>query len=156
MKIFIICSKSFYDKIPDIKKRLENNGHEVGLPNCFDDPSTEARYRALGQEEHAQWKASMIRHSEEIILKHDAVLVLNFEKHGTPNYVGGATFLEMYDAFRLGKRIYLFNDIPDGILKDEIIGLNPLLINNDILSLTFFLCNLGNSLGILEDISNIS
>ena len=40
----------------------------------------------------------------------DAVLVLNLdkEKNGEilKNYIGGATFLEMYDAFRLGKKIY--------------------------------------------------
>lgn len=132
MKIFIICSKSFYDRIPDIKKYLENNGHEVSLPNCFDDPTTEARYRELGQEEHSQWKASMIRHSEEVISKHDAVLVLNFEKHGVSNYIGGATFLEMYDAFRLNKKIYILSGIPEGILKDEIIGLNPILIDGNL------------------------
>jgi hypothetical protein len=62
----------------------------------------------------------------------DSVLVLNFEKNGQTNYIGGATFLEMYDAFRLGKKIYMFNNIPEGILKDEIIGFNPILINGDL------------------------
>jgi len=38
MKIFIICSKVFYEKIPEIKKKLEDAGHEITLPNCFDDP----------------------------------------------------------------------------------------------------------------------
>jgi hypothetical protein len=132
MKIFIICSKSFYDRIPEIKKTLESNGHIITLPNCFDDPMTEARYRELGFEEHAKWKSSMIKHSEEVIKKQDAVLVLNFEKHGISNYIGGATFLEMYDAFKLNKKIYLFNNIPEGILKDEISGFHPMLINSDL------------------------
>lgn len=132
MKIFIICSKAFYDKIPEIKNELEKTGHEITLPNCFDDPGTESRYRDLGFEEHSKWKSSMIKHSEDMIKNQDAVLVLNFEKHGIKNYIGGATFLEMYDAFRLGKKIYLFNDIPEGILKDEIIGFNPILINADL------------------------
>ncbi|MDD2180984.1 MAG: hypothetical protein PHW32_01295 [Bacilli bacterium] len=61
--------------------------------------------------------------------KVDIVLVLNFDKDGYKNYIGGATFLEMYDAFRLGKKIYLYNDIPEGILEDEIIGFNPIIIN---------------------------
>lgn len=38
----------------------------------------------------------------------------------------------MYDAFRLGKKIYLFNDIPDGILHDEITGVEPILIETDL------------------------
>lgn len=132
MKIFIICSKAFYDRIPEIKKVLEDNGHLITLPNCFDDPTTEARYRELGFEEHSKWKSEMIKHSEDVIKGQDAVLVLNFQKHGIENYIGGATFLEMYDAFRLGKKIYLYNNIPDGILKDEIIGFAPIIINGDL------------------------
>jgi hypothetical protein len=38
----------------------------------------------------------------------------------------------MYDAFRLGKKIYLYNDIPEGILKDEIIGFSPILIKSNL------------------------
>jgi hypothetical protein len=132
MKIFIICSKKFYYKIPDIKMELEGMGHIITLPNCFDDPNTEERYRNLGNEEHSKWKAEMLKHSTDVIENNDAVLVLNFEKHEMKNYIGGATFLEMYDAFRLNKKIYLYNDIPDGILKDEIIGFNPILLNSDL------------------------
>lgn len=74
----------------------------------------------------------MIKHSEEVISGVDAVLVLNYTKNGVQNYIGGATFLEMYDAFRLGKTIYMINDIPDGLLKDEIIGFNPTILNGDL------------------------
>ena len=123
MKLFLICSKAFYGAIPPIQKELEAAGHTVTLPNCYDDPGTEARYREMGDKEHAEWKAGMLRHSQEVIENNDAVLVLNFEKNGQPNYIGGATFLEMYDAFRMGKKIYMYNDVPDNMLKDEISGL---------------------------------
>jgi len=130
MKIFLICSKAFYDKIPDIKTTLEKAGHVITLPNCFDDPQEESRHR--GTETHAQWKSEKIKHSTGVIEKQDAVLVLNFKKNDVANYVGGATFLEMYDAFRLGKNIFLLNDIPEGILKDEIIGFAPVLLNGNL------------------------
>lgn len=136
MKIFIICSKKFYDKIPDIKSELEDSGHQISLPNCFDDPETEDRYRNLGAEEHSKWKGEMLRHSTGVIENNDAVLVLNFEKHGMKNYIGGATFLEMYDAFRLGKKIYLYNNIPEGILQDEIIGFGPTVLGGDLSKIT--------------------
>lgn len=132
MKIFLICSKKFYDIIPQIKDELELSGHEVTLPNCFDDPATEGRYRNIGIEEHAKWKSGMIRQSETVINDIDAVLVVNMEKNGVPNYIGGATFLEMYDAFRLNKKIFLYNGIPDGILTDEIIGFSPVIIDGDL------------------------
>ena len=130
MKIFIICSKAFYDKIPPIKQTLENMGHEITLPNCYDHPETEATFRGTSQ--HAEWKAQMIRHSEQVISGMDAVLVLNFDKNGQRNYIGGATFLEIYDAFRLGKKIFFMNDLPEGMLKDELIGFSPIIIRADL------------------------
>jgi len=130
MKIFIICSKAFYDRIPTIKSKLESMGHIITLPNCYDNPGLESEVRGTAQ--HANWKSEMVKHSEKVISAVDSVLVLNYEKNGIPNYLGGATFLEMYDAFRLGKQIYMMNDIPEGILQDEIIGLNPIIINGDL------------------------
>lgn len=132
MKILIICSKKFYSNIPEIKNSLENMGHDVLLPNCYLDPGTEDRFRNLGIKEHADFKRKMFNQSENIISNIDSVLVLNFNKNGTDNYIGGATFLEMYDAFRMNKKIYLYNDIPEGILKDEIIGFSPILIKGDL------------------------
>lgn len=130
MKIFLICSKSFYGKVEEYKNKLEMMGHKIVLPNCYDAPETESKYR--GTKEHAVWKASMIKHSEEVIKDLDAVLVLNFDKNGQKNYIGGATFLEIYDAFRLGKKIYFINDLPEGMLKDELIGFAPTVLNGDL------------------------
>ena len=130
MKIFIICSKAFYNKIPHIREELENMGHTIILPNCYDAPETESRFR--GTNEHANWKSEMIKHSKEVISNVDSVFVLNYEKNGIENYIGGATFLEMYDAFRLDKQIYMMNDIPKGLLEDEIIGFNPVILNGDL------------------------
>ena len=136
MKILIICSKKFYSKIEEVKKILEEKNIEVFLPNCYDDPTTEQRMWNLGKEEHQKFKAKMYKQSEDTISEMDAVLVLNLdkEKNGEvfKNYIGGATFLEMYDAFRLGKKIYLYNDIPNGMLFDEIEGFGPIIINGDL------------------------
>lgn len=139
MKILIICSKKFYNRIPKIKEELEQNGHIVYLPNCYDSPDTEDQMRQLGYNEHKEFKARMFRQSEEVIKEMDAVLVLNFDKEKDgqvfKNYIGGATFLEMYDAFRFDKKIYLYNDIPSGILQDEIEGFDPQLIKGNINSI---------------------
>ena len=133
MKILLICSKIFYENVLSFKKQLEEMGHEVYLPNCFDAPETESLYREKGIEEHAKFKARMFRQSEETISKMDAVLVLNFDKSNEEkNYIGGATFLEIYDAFRLGKKIFFMNDLPEGMLKDELIGFNGTVINEDL------------------------
>ena len=136
MKILIICSKKFYSKIEEVKNILEKKNIEVFLPNCYDDPTAEQKAWDLGVEEHQKFKAKMYKQSEDTIKKMDAVLVLNLDKEKDSkilkNYIGGATFLEMYDAFRLGKKIYLYNDIPDGMLYDEIEGFGPIIINGDL------------------------
>ena len=136
MKILIICSKRFYEKIPNIKNELEQKNIQIFLPNCYDDPKTEERMWNLGREKHQEFKAQMYKQSEEIIKNMDAVLVLNFDKITDEkiekNYIGGAAFLEIYDAFRLNKKIYLYNDIPEGMLYDEIQGFAPIIINGDL------------------------
>lgn len=136
MKIFIICSKKFYDKIPEIKDKLEDMGIETYLPNCYDDPATESRMWELGKEAHQKFKAEMYKQSEDTISQMDGVLVLNFDKIADgvtyKNYIGGATFLEIYDAFRMNKKIYLYNDIPDGMLYDELQGFAPIILNGDL------------------------
>jgi hypothetical protein len=132
MKIFLICSKRFYSKVPPIKQALEDNGHIITLPNSYNDPAMEDKMRNLSAAEHATWKASMLHHSEEVIAGVDAVLVLNFKKDDQENYIGGATFLEMYDAFRLGKKIFLYNEVSKSMLRDEILGFQPMVINGDL------------------------
>lgn len=136
MKILVICSKKFYSKIEEVKKDLEKKDIEVFLPNCYNDPTAEQKAWDLGAEEHQKFKAKMYKQSEATIKKMDAVLVLNLDKEKDgkilKNYIGGATFLEMYDAFRLGKKIYLYNDIPDGMLYDEIEGFGPIIIDGNL------------------------
>lgn len=132
MKIWIICSKLFYDRIEPIKEALEKQGHEITLPNSYYHPSWEQESWDKSPEEHIRFKQHMFELSRNIAKTVDAALVLNFEKHGIPNYIGGATFLEIYDAFCENREIYLVNDIPRGILFDEIQGMDPVVIHGDL------------------------
>ena len=109
MRIFIISSASFYEKIEPIKLELENMGHTIFLPNTYDNPNLEKETWKKGFKAHAELEKELFKKSEDTIKNVDAVLCVNYEKHGIENYIGGATFLEMYDAFRLGKKIYLYN-----------------------------------------------
>lgn len=132
MKVFVICSKAFYKDIPPIKEKLEKMGHEVVLPNSYDTPNAEKESWNLGAKEHAEFKAKMFRLSAEKIDAMDAVLTLNFDKNGNKNYIGGATFIELYEAFMKNKKIFLYNDIPEGMLYDEISGFSPIVIHGNI------------------------
>jgi hypothetical protein len=132
MKIFIVCSKHFYGRIAEIKTVLEQAGHCITMPNSYDEPMQEERMKNTGAAEHAAWKAMMLKRDAQNVGQNDAVLVLNFEKKGQQNYIGGATFLEIAKAFELGKKIYLYNPVPDNIFKDELLGMQPTVINGNL------------------------
>ena len=132
MKIFIVCSKYFYDRIVPVKSFLEERGHEIVLPNSFYNPSSESVAKMKGQKEHVEFKGEMFRKSKDKIKGVDVVLVLNLEKRGIPNYIGGATFLEIYDAWQFGKKIFFYNDLPNCSFTDELIGFDPVVINGDL------------------------
>ena len=132
MKIFICCSKYLYSKIPPIKDFLEERGHQVTLPNSYEDPMAEEKMKQQGIKIHAEWKGNMIKLQKEKIMNNEAIIVLNMEKNGGKDYIGGATFLEMFKAWELNKKIFLYGDIPEGILKDEINAFSPILLKGDL------------------------
>ena len=45
MKILVICSKTFYNRIEPIKQKLEEMGHSIELPNSYDNPGAEKEAR---------------------------------------------------------------------------------------------------------------
>ena len=136
MKILIVCSTSFYNRIEEIKSILENKNYEVILPNCYDEPVTNEDNKKMSHEEYIEFFKEMYYESRNKISEVDAILVLKFdkEKHGIDykNYIGASTFLEMYEAYMQNKKIYIYNDYPDNMLYDEIKGFNPVLLNGDL------------------------
>lgn len=142
MKITICGSIAVYENMLEIKKKLEELGHEVDLPplkvkNKVGDLIPVEEYYAIrksGVDEPWIWERK-----KEAILTHyrkeewaDAILVTNFEKNGITGYIGGNTLMEMGVAFFLNKPIYLLNPIPEVSYKEEILGMQPIVINNDL------------------------
>jgi len=86
------------------------------------------------QKEHAQVKIEYdyMRYHYNEIVGSDAVLVLNFDKNGIKNYIGGNTLMEIGFAYVNNKKIFLLSPIPDMNYKDEIVACQPIVINNDL------------------------
>jgi len=102
------------------------------MPNSYDDPFKEEKMKKLSEKEHIIWKGEMLKKDEENISPQDAILVLNFEKNKIPNYIGGATFLEIYTAWRLNKKIFFYNPLPNCSFTDELIAMQPIILNGDL------------------------
>ena len=62
----------------------------------------------------------------------EAVLILNYDKDSIPNCIGTNTLMEMGLAFYLDKKLFLLNDIPETSYKEEVLGMKPLVINQDL------------------------
>jgi hypothetical protein len=132
MRVFICASRSNYHRVPSIQRELERRDHVVTLPNNYDDPAREERIKSSTPTEYRRWKARMLGVQREKVQANDAVLVLNFDKGESRNYLGGATFLEVFKAWELGRRIFFLNPLPDGILRDELDAMSPVVIDGDL------------------------
>lgn len=140
MRIVICGSVNFPEKMKEIKSELEARGHEAVLPysiikhNLTTYEDTERLKRSKGYLEKE--KPLFTRKHFDEIKNSDAILVVNVEKNGIPNYIGGATFAEMVFAYYMEKKIFLLNPIPTheklAFFRDEIEAVQPVIINGNL------------------------
>ena len=130
MKIAICGSMAFTEQMFAAKEELEKLGHE-GVVSGFGE-----QYLGKTPEEvdelklHHKYEKDAIREFWEEIKNSDAILVLNYDRKGIPNYIGGNAFMEIGFAYVLNKKIFLLNPIP-GIeyYKSEIEAMKPTILN---------------------------
>jgi len=136
-KAITICSSAnFYRQAVDIQTKLEAKGIKVNMPD------TAERMKKSGDfdvEHYKTWfndnndyhkKTALMRGHFKKVAEGDAILVLNYEKHGIPNYIGGNVLMEMGLAFYLAKPIYILNEIPQkSIFLEEILGVVPIVLH---------------------------
>ena len=143
MKITICGSIAFYNEMLDVKEKLEQLGHQVKLPpfEVKDDngnmiPVKEYYSIRKAETDDTSWiwdrKEEAMRLHFQKVEWSDPVLILNHDKNGVSNYVGANTLLELGLAFHLNKKLFLLNNIPDIGCKEEILGMKPSVINNDL------------------------
>src|SRR3989338_620964 len=103
MKIAICGSMVFTDKMLEVKMQLEELGHHVFVSGFADSykGKQEKEIEDLSLVDKHQNDA--IREFWDKIKKSDAILVLNFDRKGVKNYIGGNTFIEIGFAHVLEK-----------------------------------------------------
>ncbi|MEK7583917.1 MAG: hypothetical protein AAB490_01620 [Patescibacteria group bacterium] len=145
MTIAIVASIDFTPKIQEVADRLSKDGHKVDIPftsqRIINGELTLEEFIAEKEKngDGLFRKAAMRKIKDDVIIRYynkikecDAILVLNLEKKGITNYIGGNALIEIAFAHVLGKKIYLLNDIPDILYTDEIIAMQPIIINGDL------------------------
>jgi len=86
----------------------------------------------FSDDEIIKTKGWLIRRQIANIAKAKAVLIANYYKNGVDNYIGSNTFLELGVGFIYAKPLYLLNEVPKQDNREEILALEPIVLNGDI------------------------
>lgn len=135
MKITICGSITNAKKIYEIKAELEKQGHTVfshELMQMYAEENQEIIKRVKEAQYELKVEHNTFKWYYEKIKESDAIVVCNFEKNGIPGYIGGSVLIEIGYAYVLDKKIYFLNQIPEVGYKDELIAVEPIIINNDL------------------------
>ena len=141
-KIVIVGSIELTDKLIIIAEKLEKLGFETEIPHTV----SRIRSGEFTLEEFKKWKkeaggdiffrkkskVDYIKRYFNLIKESDAIIVVNFDKNGIKNYIGGNVLMELGFAYVLEKPIFLFNPIPNMQYADEIMDVNPIILNGDL------------------------
>ena len=139
MKITICSSLSFIKEITEINTKLIKLGHEVKLPRTAElvINGELTQEQIIKEKKNGEFlkrfiEYDAIRLHNKHIKNSDAILILNFDKNGIKNYIGGAVFLELGFAHVNNKKIFMLNDIPEISYKEEILAMQPIIIKGDL------------------------
>lgn len=139
MRIAICGSLDFTYEIEKLANELRKLGFEVFIPISSEKILRgEFSLDEIKQEkENGKFSIRAIKYDSiraywEVIKDSDGILIANYDKKGIKNYIGGNSFLEMGFAHILQKKIFLLNDIPEMIYRDEIRAMQPAILNNDL------------------------
>lgn len=136
MKITICGSSAFRKQMIEYKHKLLEMGHEPIVHQVYEDFAAGEKQDLLERikHEHAAVKREygFIKWYYNAILSSDAILVLNLEKNGVPNYVGGNTLMEMGFAHVHDKKIFLLNPVPEVSYKAEIEAMMTSVLERDL------------------------
>ena len=132
MKIGIIGSMQYTEKMIEVCNKLIELGHDAFL--------TDLHKSLVGKTDEEKEKIKLYQKNNMDAIRvfwkamqgSDAVLVLNYNKNGIKNYIGGNTLMEIGFAHVLNQKIFLMNPIPEiPYYKSEIEAVKPIIINED-------------------------
>jgi hypothetical protein len=133
MKIAICASMVFAEKMVQVKRQLEEIGHIVFISQFAEGYLGKAEKEKEKLAVHDKNENDAIRKFREIIKKSDAILVLNYDRKGIKNYIGGNTLMEIGFAHVLKKQIFLMNPIPDiEYYRSEIEAVRPVILKQNL------------------------
>lgn len=143
--ITICSSSSFYEQAVKLQDELSSHGFKVLVPVMAEEMKRKNNYERINyqpwlKDESAYGvKAELIHGHFDKVAVADGILVLNGEKHGVANYIGGNVLMEMGLAFHLNIPIFIYYGIPEeSKFMEEIKGMLPVVLNGKLEKLLKF------------------
>lgn len=138
MKIYVLGSTSFVLQMLAARDRLRELGYDGWIHPDYEKIARGEKTNIT----HLETSSERATHKKENnylkvhyqhILQSDAVLIVNGEKNGIKNYIGGNVLIEMGQAYVNDKIIFLLHDIPAAIpYVDEIEAMDPICLHGDV------------------------
>ena len=133
MRIGIIGSMQFTERMLEIRDKLIEFGHDAFITDLHKAMIGKTYEEIETIKIHQKYQLDAIREFWRAMQVADAVLVLNLDKKGIKNYIGGNTLMEIGFAHVLNQKIFLYNLIPEiDLYKTEIEAMKPVIINGNL------------------------
>ncbi len=137
-KIYVLGSNSFVNEMVDSKNKLCELGYNGWIHQDYED-HVNGKVQAILEEGASQIETADFKRAHDYIRQHykhilesDAILIVNLEKKGKKNYIGGNCLMEMGMAYVNDKKIFLSNDIPtESAYLEEIHAMDPICLFGD-------------------------
>ena len=138
MKIYVLGSNHFMKEMVECKNKLCALGYDGWIHPHYEAmvrgemPKHLARLKN-GEQAILKRENNYLKVHYQHIQESDAILIVNLEKNGARNYIGGNALIEMGQAHVNDKKIFLLGDIPaDSSYVDEITAMNPICLYGDL------------------------
>lgn len=123
----------FSEKMLDVKETLEKLGHTVSVSGFIKSYIGKSVKQKEDLTKFHKENEDAIFEFWKKIKKSDAILVLNYDRRGIKNYIGGNTLMEIGFAHVLKKKIFLLNPIPNiPYYKSEIKAVKPVILKGNL------------------------
>lgn len=138
MKIYVLGSNSFMEEMVQVRNELCKIGFDAWIHPHYDALVRGEMPEQIERIKNGEGAAVKREHNYfhehyEHILQSDAIFVVNNEKRGIKNYIGGNVLIEMGQAYVHHKKIFLLNDTPREMpYIDEIVAMDPICLHGDL------------------------
>ncbi len=138
MKIYTLGSNAFMHKMVEVTDKLISMGldsfiHENYRQLVSGELDYQVKLWSEGERARVKKEYDYFRQHYKHILESDAILIVNDEKNGIKNYIGGNVLIEMGQAYVNDKKIFFLNGLPSGLsYQDEIIALEPICLEGNL------------------------